>query len=101
MELNELNPFIRYYDKVKLSLSYSNFLKAYDFRLFFVVEGAFLIKFENKTISLSEKDMITIPPGTAYKIELENNKNSTHFILNFDFDHYKAIHKFIFKDLYV
>ena len=87
MEFKDFNPYLRYFDKVQLNVSYTQFLKAYDFRLFYVLSGSFSIKFENETINLTEKDLITIPPGTAYKLQLEKNKKATYYILNFDFNY--------------
>ncbi len=86
MEFHNLNPHLRYFDKVKLYLSYPQFLKAYDYRLFFTLSGSFSIKLEKQTIVLTRNDLLIIPPGTAYKLVLEKGKDASYYILNFDLD---------------
>ncbi len=86
MQLQKLNPYLRYFDKVKLYFSYDQYLKAYDFRLFFALNGSFTIKLEKQTVVLTSKDLLIIPPNTAYKLVLDKGKDVSYYILNFDFD---------------
>lgn len=87
MEFQDFNPYLRYIDKVKLHDSYPQFLRAYDFRLFYVIKGYISVEFENQKFSLYEKDLIIFPPGISYKLSLdEKNNKTTYYVLNFDFD---------------
>ena len=87
MEFQDFNPYLRYINKAKIYRSYLQFLRAYDFRLFYITEGRVSLEFEKQTFSLSEKDLIIFPPGISYKLVLEKEKSVTYYVLNFDFDH--------------
>ncbi len=83
MNIALLNPFVRYIDKRKNVPKYSEFVLAYDHRMFYVKKGCAEIFVKSTCYSLKENEILIIPPATPYKLEPENDFE--FYILNFDF----------------
>ena len=95
MNIKDFNPCVRFCSLIKLNEDYPKTLKAYDFRLFYVLEGGFTVVFESETITVSKGETLVFPPNTAYRILVDKYGYSNHIIVNFDFvsNHYeKAVH---------
>ncbi len=83
MNIHEFNPFVRFMDKRRGGTPYSDFVLAYDHRLFYVTLGGIRVLYEGNDVLLREGQAVIIPPGTKYK--LEYLFNSEYYVLNFDF----------------
>lgn len=83
MNVSEFNPLIRFMDKRRGGVPYTDFVLAYDHRLFFVVSGSVRVFFGDKSANLSEGQSIIIPPALKYK--LEYSYDSEYYVINFDF----------------
>ena len=95
MNIKDFNPCVRFCSLIKLNEDYPKTLKAYHFRLFYVLEGGFTVVFESETITVSKGETLVFPPNTAYRILVDKYGYSNHIIVNFDFvsNHYeKAVH---------
>lgn len=95
MNIKDFNPCVRFCSMTRINENYSKMLKAYDFRLFHVLEGGFTAVFDSETITVSRGETLIFPPNTAYRIFVDKYGYSNHIIVNFDFvtDHYeKAVH---------
>ena len=66
MELCDLNPYIRFCWIRKVGEDYSEPLLAYDFRLFYGLEGEFIIEAEGKIFNVTPNRFVVIPPATPY-----------------------------------
>jgi len=86
MNLKEFNPYIRYINKVTIHIPYPEMVCAHDFRLLYITNGSFTIKFKDTELNLHEGDFLTIPPATPYKLNFDKNIAVSYYILNFDFD---------------
>ena len=90
MTLKELNPHVRYVDVRKKIPLYPGFVKAYDHRMFYVIEGEITLKTQNRTDILKVGTIVLLPPAEAYL--LENAQKCRMAVINFDpvfvnFDH--------------
>ena len=83
MKIENFNPYIRFFIKVKSNKNYKSSLCAFDFRLFYIIKGTVLFKTENGNYRLSSSDIITIPPATQYKLDFEG-ADAEYYIVNFD-----------------
>lgn len=86
MEISKFNPFVRYITKRSYknkNTIYSDYVLAYDHRLFFVNGEKITFYVDNEKYTLSENEAIIIPPATPYRVELPDNYE--YFIINFDF----------------
>jgi len=95
MNIKDFNPCVRFCSLIKINEDYPKALKAYDFRLFHVLEGGFTAVFDSEIITVSQGETLVFPPNTAYRILVDKYGYSNHIIVNFDFvtDHYeKAVH---------
>ena len=68
MDASQLNPFIRYMDLRCGSISYSEPIKAYDYRLFAIREGECAAETETKRLALRAGSCLIIPPDHAYRM---------------------------------
>ena len=66
MELCDINPFVRYAELQPSVLSQAPLSCAYDYRIFYIVEGNASLVFEDKTVELSEGTLLYFRPGTPY-----------------------------------
>ena len=95
MKLNfsEVKPYVRFASVVERNKDYSDFLYAYDYRLFYMLSGEIQFQFNNKIVDIRDGDLIIFPPGTAYKIKYKNANGAKYIILNFDFDYKASKHR--------
>ena len=84
MDIKDLNPYVRFCSSVNLSSPYPRLLKAYDFRLFYVLEGGFTACFEDKSIEVGKGGLVVFPPATAYRLIPNKCGKSNHIIVNYD-----------------
>ena len=82
----QIHPFVRYAREVTLSeLKIHALSKAYDHRLFYVLNGSGRLKLGNTVHNLLLGDVTLIPPGTSYQL-LPDSDNPMRIIgINFDF----------------
>ena len=83
MEACEINPYIRYGDIRICSASYRQPVKAYDYRLFAVLEGDCLLELEDGALSLCKDCCVVIPPATAYGFRFDAHAPCTLCNVNF------------------
>ena len=95
MNIKDFNPFVRFCSLTRIKEDYPKTLKAYDFRLFHVLEGGFTAVFDSKMITVSKGETLVFPPNTAYRILVDKYGYSNHIIVNFDFvtDHYEKVER--------
>ncbi len=84
MNMNKLNPFIRYAKSQHSITPCSSSSICYDCRLFFIESGIGQITIENNQYPFSQDTIIFLPSGTWYKFRF--NDYSKIEILTFDFD---------------
>ena len=85
MNIKDFNPCVRFCSQTKINENYPKMLKAYDFRLFHVLEGGFTAVFDSGAIAVSKGETLIFPPNTAYRILVDKYGYSNHIIVNFDF----------------
>ena len=85
MTIEQLEPYVRFFSKVNGMNVYNRMLCAFDFRFFYIVKGQAEFTFKNEKYRLSAGDLITISPGTPYKVQSDKSENVEYFLLNFDF----------------
>ncbi len=85
MKKEDVNPYVRFFNKVTGKPVYNKMVCAYDHRLFYIMKGNVIFEFENRRQLLSVGDLITIQPGIAYKLHFEKGQDTEYFIINFDF----------------
>ena len=62
MNIKDFNPCVRFCSLIKLNEDYPKTLKAYDFRLFYVLEGGFTAVFDSdEIITVSEGGLSFFP----------------------------------------
>ena len=84
MKLLEILPFIRFADRISGISQYTDFVMAYDYRLIYMVKGTICCTFEDISYSVSENQILIIPPATKYM--LQENLECDFIVLNFDMD---------------
>ncbi len=85
MDIRKFNPYIRFCSPIKVSESYPETYKAYDFRLFHVLEGGFTAVFDTEEITVNKGETLMFPPNIAYRMLINEYDYSNHIIVNFDF----------------
>ncbi len=80
MELYDLNPFLRYAGLQPRVLSNVPPRRAYDFRIFYILEGRATFTLEDQTIPLSPGSVIYFRPGIPYSFDGDVKA----IVLNFD-----------------
>jgi AraC-like DNA-binding protein len=80
MRLSEINPFLRYAELQPSVLSGSFLRQAFDFRIFYILEGETTLLLLDKEIPISEGALIFIKPGVPYSFE----ESVKVIVLNFD-----------------
>lgn len=83
MEACEINPYIRYGDIRICSASYRQPVKAYDYRLFAVLQGNCRLALEDGELSLCKDCCVIIPPATAYSFRFDAYAPCTLCNVNF------------------
>ena len=84
MKEQEINPYIRFFQRRYSPLSYPQAVYAYDFRMVYVCKGEIEALLAECSYKLGEGDLITIPPGVGYRL-LFDRSDVEYFIVNFDF----------------
>lgn len=83
------NPIVRFACRTKNAKDYDDFLYAYDYRIFYITEGKVRVVFLDSDVTLSNGDLIIIPPKVGYKLKFFG-KYAYYYILNFDITNGKA-----------
>ncbi|MBQ8525765.1 MAG: helix-turn-helix domain-containing protein [Clostridia bacterium] len=81
------NPYVRFISRLTFYSLYPETVYAYDFRMFYVFEGSFRLELENNVLSLTEGDLVTLPPCTAYRLIFDEAVAVGYYIVNFNFDY--------------
>lgn len=89
MELYDLNPFLRYAGLQPRVLANVPPRYAYDFRIFYILEGQALFTLEDQTIPLSPGSIIYFRPGIPYSFDGDVKA----IVLNFDMTRNQADQK--------
>lgn len=84
MKIQNFNPYVRFFDKVKSDKDYKTDLCAFDFRLFYIINGCVYFEVDAKQHKLYTGDIITIPPAHPYKLSFKGSA-AEYYIINFDF----------------
>ena len=85
MKKEDLNPYVRFFRRVAGTPLYSKMICAYDFRLFYVINGKITFEFEDCKHILKSGDVIVIGPGVPYKLSFETCDVARYYLINFDF----------------
>lgn len=80
MELCDINPFLRYAELQPSVMSSAPLGCAYDYRIFYILEGEAALVFSERTVHLSEGMLIYFRPETPYYFD----GNVKVIVLNFD-----------------
>lgn len=95
MNINEINPFIRYGVITRNFQPYSGFGYANDCRMFYILTGKCILEIEDSIYCLTPRSLALIPPGVKYRFSefygLEIG------ILNFDFDQSRSRVRYAYK----
>ena len=83
MELQLLNPFIRYSNIHKNVDQYGEIHVAYDCRFFYVVEGTVDLTINGRTQHMTQYSAVLIPPGIGYCIQT-NDTPAHKAVVDFD-----------------
>ena len=85
MELYEINPNIRYCEKITKPHG-ARPVVAYDSRIFYLLSGTCTFTIAGEAMLLSESDLLYIPSGCPYRLEYDVDAPIELIIINFDFD---------------
>ena len=80
MNLEDINPFLRYAAIQTYVISQAPFACAYDYRIFYILAGETHIVFEDSTLFLPEGSLVYVRPGVPYYFE----ERVKVVVLNFD-----------------
>lgn len=80
------HPFVRFARRIAAHVPYPQPVCAFDHRLFFVLQGSFLLEIADMTHQMQPGDLAIFPPGTPYRLEDQPDRLPAYFILNFDFE---------------
>jgi len=86
MNFADVNPYIRFFWTRKIGEDYSEPLLAYDFRLFYCLDGGMVIEAEGRTFSLTSDSFAVIPPATPYIVRQHPEYGDDHLFCIFNFD---------------
>lgn len=86
LTFEQINPVVRFASEVVKSVDYTEFLCAYDHRLFYLLSGNITFDFLDESIPLSAGNLLLIPPAVPYKLIFANGEPARYILLNFDFD---------------
>ncbi len=85
MNLGDVNPFVRYVYKRYIFNDTTEYIMAYDYRLFYAYKGNFEFVVDGVKFSLAPNNILIVPPATPYKYTPE--KDAIITIINFDMDY--------------
>jgi len=83
MEVWEVNPYVRYMDQRRCSVSYERAVIAYDYRLFTVYSGTCRVEIGEETIELNKDSLIVFPPAMAYRLLFDERRPAVLYDINF------------------
>ena len=84
MNINDINPLIRYAIIHKESNFSQELVKAYECRLFYILEGGCIILADEKEYKMNLADILIALPNTAYKL-FDFKENTRVVLLDFDY----------------
>lgn len=86
MELPKLNPYVRYMDRRVCRYSYKTPVTAYEYRLFYLLDGECGLCLEGTEYALRAGDCLMIPGGRAYRFSFREDAPAEQYVVNFDMD---------------
>ncbi len=84
LELQEINPFIRYCKPAPQPAQYDSFVKAYDCRLFYILDGNGIFYVAGQIYKFHKHSLIYIPSGVEYRFSYRSEVEILFQIVNFD-----------------
>ncbi len=84
MELQKINPFIRYCNIYPQPILYPEMVQSYDCRIFYVLHGNGTFFINDKQYDFHQDSIIYFPCGTKYRFFYDKNDEIKFLILNFD-----------------
>ena len=85
MKLGDINPFVRYVYKRYIFNDTTEYIMAYDYRLFYAYKGTFEFNVDGAKFTLAPNNILIVPPATPYKYT--PGKDAIITIINFDMDY--------------
>lgn len=80
-----IDPYVRYADRCSRNLLYPELVVAYDFRIFYMLNGHCTAEFADRRIELAKGSLLLIPPATPYRL-LFGTAIAEYYNVNFDLD---------------
>lgn len=95
MKFEDINPYIRFFWTRTVGEDYSDKLLAYDFRIFYGLEGHFILETEGKSFEIVQNTFAIVPPATPYMLKRHPDYEEDHLfaILNFDMNCRRSDHR--------
>lgn len=84
MQIHEMNPYIRFFQRRFSALAYPTLVYAYDFRLFYVKQGSIEVQTEEGSHLLKCGSILLLPPAYGYRLEFHCSMVE-YAVINFDF----------------
>lgn len=84
MQIYEINPYVRFFQRMFSGIPYPSLVYAYDFRLFYVRHGSVLVETEEETFSVANGGLIVLPPAFGYRLIFDGTAVE-YIVINFDF----------------
>lgn len=85
MNINEINPFVRFAEKRSFFAGYGSFVMAYDHRIFYVHSGKIYARTESGAYEIGKNKLIVFPPAYPYKLKFSGDVIFT--VINFDVEY--------------
>ena len=85
MELFEINPYVRYCNKLTKPHN-AHLVYACDCRIFYLLSGSCTFTVEDRGHRISEGDLLYIPSCIPYRLDYDGSTPIEMLIVNFDFD---------------
>ncbi len=84
MELNLMNPHVRYARRSGMWVNKTVFSRCYDCRLFYIEKGSGSVIADGEKYSISNNSAIFFPSGTRYRFRFDRLQEEKYYVLNFD-----------------
>ena len=84
MNLENVNPFIRYAKTHKFYQHQKNNSVCYDCRLFFIVQGEGHLFANGQNYTVTNNTLIYLPPKTHYNFNFTSSQEVKIYVINFD-----------------
>lgn len=84
MQIYEMNPHVRFFQRMFSGIPYPTLVHAYDFRLFYVRHGSVLVETEGETFLVTNGALIVLPPAFGYRLIFDGTAVE-YIVINFDF----------------